>query len=692
MSPKRNSDLAKSNTSRREHDVVSVLQEIAAEISAQKELQQILALIVKQAAYLAGAEGSTLAVCEPDTDSARVVALYNVSFDREELIIKPEISGPGRVLLTGEPAMMNGPQDGAADPYQRVLSVPLLWDCRVIGVLTVLGSDGRRGFPEEDVQVLSLLANLAGTAINHAKLYSKVTQLNQHLECLSEEQTSQLAETRAKLAQKTVQLQRLLASTVYLQEEERIRIAFDLHDGSNQLITGTLLEIQAAQQSLQGGRLETALDKLNTAKEYLRQIDLENRRIISGLRPPGLDTLGLVEALRRQVETYQEYTKTDCTLEVSGEPIRLAPHVETTVFRIIQECFNNISAHAQAQCIQIKLKFCPAGLQVEAIDNGKGFAAELVGASNRMGLIGMRERALSIGGRLEVQSKPGQGTRVIFDLPLPAPHLPRIAVKDTSNPGRDGLKAMDRWEKRAAEQEWSEGGDQVDPDEEDDIDTGEKITPEDFTPRLARAIAELERAKALRLTRAGLHRGLDPYQIMEEGVLIGLKEIGSRFESSYYFLGDLLIGSSLTEECMNILKPYLQKKMSDRKKGIVVIGAVSGDVHSIGYGLVAKQLELAGYEVHDLGVNVPSMVFIEKACKVKADIIAASAFLITTIPYCNEIIMNLRDMGLRQQFKIIIGGTETSQAFADSIRADGWAYDAFEAVRLCNKLMKEKAL
>jgi methylmalonyl-CoA mutase cobalamin-binding domain/chain len=119
----------------------------------------------------------------------------------------------------------------------------------------------------------------------------------------------------------------------------------------------------------------------------------------------------------------------------------------------------------------------------------------------------------------------------------------------------------------------------------------------------------------------------------------------------------------------------------------MVIGAVQGDMHDLGYSLVAKQLELAGFEVHSLGVDVAPMTFIDKAQEVNANIIGLSTFLVTTIPGCAEIIDYLRDMGLKERFKVIVGGGTTTQEVADELGADGWAPNAVEAVALCEGLM-----
>ncbi|MFA5537399.1 MAG: cobalamin-dependent protein [Bacillota bacterium] len=204
--------------------------------------------------------------------------------------------------------------------------------------------------------------------------------------------------------------------------------------------------------------------------------------------------------------------------------------------------------------------------------------------------------------------------------------------------------------------------------------------------KIAQAVIDLEDEEALDLVQKAIDQGVDPLHILQDGVMAGLTGIGELFANNEYFLGELVMGGNLVEECLAILEPLIPKAKGP-KRGKVVIGAVQGDLHSIGYGLVAKQLELAGYEVHDVGIDVPSMKFIDKAREVGADIIGLSAFLVTTISYCKEILDYLNDMGLRDEFKVILGGAETNQAVADSFGADGWAENAIEAVKLCDRLL-----
>jgi len=196
------------------------------------------------------------------------------------------------------------------------------------------------------------------------------------------------------------------------------------------------------------------------------------------------------------------------------------------------------------------------------------------------------------------------------------------------------------------------------------------------------AVWQLKKKKAFELVEAGLAEGLDPVDMLQKGVIGGLRVVGDKFGVKEYFLAELVMGGKVAEPCIELIKPHLPPNV-EGKQGTVVIGAVTGDLHTIGYGLVSTQLELAGFEVHKLGIDLASKYFIEKAKEHKADIIGLSAFLVTTIPYCPEVLGYLNDMGLRDKYKLIIGGTECTADKADAMDADGWALNAVAAVSLC---------
>jgi 5-methyltetrahydrofolate--homocysteine methyltransferase len=204
------------------------------------------------------------------------------------------------------------------------------------------------------------------------------------------------------------------------------------------------------------------------------------------------------------------------------------------------------------------------------------------------------------------------------------------------------------------------------------------------------AVWQLKKDKAIALVKQALEEGLNPVEILQSGVIAGLQVVGEKFGAKEYFLAELVMGGKVSEPCIELITPHLPESVEGRL-GTVVIGAVKGDLHTIGYGLVTTQLELAGFKVHKLGIDLPSMTFIDKAKEFNADIIGLSAFLVTTIPYCKEVIGYLQDMNLQDKYKVIIGGAETSAEKAEAMDADGWALNAVQAVSLCRRLMGKEA-
>lgn len=206
---------------------------------------------------------------------------------------------------------------------------------------------------------------------------------------------------------------------------------------------------------------------------------------------------------------------------------------------------------------------------------------------------------------------------------------------------------------------------------------------------IAKAVDELDENKATTLVDEALKKGVNPVDILQQGVVAGLKAVGHKFETKEYFMLELMEAGELGKELIKTITPHLPS-IEGSKAAKIIIGSSKGDIHDIGKNLVITQLEISGFEVYDLGVDVPSMTFIDKAQEVGADIIAMSAFLSTTMAYFAEVINYLKDMGLRDKYKVIIGGGTTDVAFAESIGADGTAPDALQAVKLCESLMLEK--
>jgi methylmalonyl-CoA mutase cobalamin-binding domain/chain len=203
---------------------------------------------------------------------------------------------------------------------------------------------------------------------------------------------------------------------------------------------------------------------------------------------------------------------------------------------------------------------------------------------------------------------------------------------------------------------------------------------------IAEAVEKLEEEKAVALVTDALNEGTNPQEVLQEGVVKGLRAVGSKFEKGEYFLLELQEGGDLAGQ----LIPLVMERMSADQietKATVVIATVKGDLHDIGKNLVSLQLSLNGYKVKDLGINVPTMDIINKAKEANAEVIALSSLLMVTMPYQAEVIRYLTEMGLRDKFKVIIGGGPTTREFAEQIGADGWAPDAVQAVGVVDNML-----
>ena len=251
--------------------------------------------------------------------------------------------------------------------------------------------------------------------------YKRAGRLREHQQSAAREndRATEWLAAKEELARRAEALQQVLIEERRIEERTRAHIARDLHDGVQQLIIGTLFETQAAREAL-AEHPDTALQRLDSAQELLHRIEKEMRSAIYNLRPVALDAHGLVPALRECAESFTNISQVACDLRVEGTPRRFNADAEVAVFRIVQESLNNIEAHAQAKSCRICVSWEARHLKVEIADDGRGFdmASTMREARTHLGLIGMRERAEGIGGKVQIWSRAGQGTRINLNVPL----------------------------------------------------------------------------------------------------------------------------------------------------------------------------------------------------------------------------------------------------------------------------------
>jgi len=186
------------------------------------------------------------------------------------------------------------------------------------------------------------------------------------------------------------------------------------------------------------------------------------------------------------------------------------------------------------------------------------------------------------------------------------------------------------------------------------------------------------------ITQQALAEGTDPLTLVNQFMVPAMDEVGRRFEANEYFVPELLISARAMKAALDLIRPLLTAR-GDEPAGRVAIGTVKGDLHDIGKNLVASLLEGGGFEVIDLGVNVSPEKFIETVKEKNANIVAMSALLTTTMPAMKTTIEALKEAGVREKVKVLIGGAPITQKYAEEIGADGYSENAVGAVALAKK-------
>jgi len=216
------------------------------------------------------------------------------------------------------------------------------------------------------------------------------------------------------------------------------------------------------------------------------------------------------------------------------------------------------------------------------------------------------------------------------------------------------------------------------------------MSKEGYIERLRQAVLNYDEEAAKESAEEALKAGVDPVEAIERGLAAGIREVGEKFHRGEVFLPHVVLAADAMTAATGVLEPAIPK---DRgfKRVTIVLGTVEGDIHDIGKNVVAMMMKAAGFNVQDLGKDVKIDVFIEKAKEVNADIIGVSSLMTTTMPYQRELIRELERLGLRERFKVMVGGGPVTREWAENIGADGYGRDAKEAVESAKQLLGIKS-
>jgi corrinoid protein of di/trimethylamine methyltransferase len=211
---------------------------------------------------------------------------------------------------------------------------------------------------------------------------------------------------------------------------------------------------------------------------------------------------------------------------------------------------------------------------------------------------------------------------------------------------------------------------------------------EDLFKEMAQSITDGESEKAAELAKQSVEMGMDPLDAINKGFVAGVNYVGDQFSCGNMFLPELVMAGEAMKAAVAVLEPELARRGTERKMlGKVVLCTVEGDIHEIGKTLVGTMLSATGFQVFDMGVDVPVMKVVEKAREVGADIVAMSALLTTTMVHQKDVIEALEDMGMRSKVKVMVGGAPVTQEWVKQIGADGYSEDAIGAARIARQLL-----
>jgi signal transduction histidine kinase len=385
-------------------DRLSALNGIALALNRSLELETVLQEALAHTLRLTSMRSGAIYLMDEQTGELELAAYKGIS--REAACVAANLGLSASLCAAaaqaGEPLVVENTARYArgkrsllvAEEMRCMVRVPFKSDGRLLGTVC-LGCPEPRSFSKPEMELLASAGNQIAVAVEKARLY---------------EELQRKEKLRGDLLQKVISAQ----------EDERRRIARELHDETSQALAALALAVEtAAGQAAEGDDVSASLVRMKSlAVSTLEEV----HRLIFDLRPTLLDDLGLIAAIRWYTETRLGDAGIKVRIEIAGEERRLAPLIETTLYRVVQEAVNNAANHSGAQSVTISLAMRPRCLTLAMIDNGWGFdMAELASCSDGargLGLMGMQERVELLGGTFSIHSSPGQGTEIALEVPL----------------------------------------------------------------------------------------------------------------------------------------------------------------------------------------------------------------------------------------------------------------------------------
>jgi signal transduction histidine kinase len=384
---------------------LSALNSIAVTVSQSLNLEEVLGNAMQKVLEVTKSTTGCVFLRGPDSNKLEMMSRYGSLsvFECRESTSTAANCACHQVLRHGQTSMVNdvsqcpmlGDKVVMKEDIGGFVSVPLRSKNKTLGIMNIACSN-ELYFTENDFKILDSIGYHVGLAIDNSMFYEEAKQ-------------------REKLRGQ------LLSSVINAQEEERKRIARELHDEYGQTLTGLMMSIESL-ENITSPKQSQFKEKLKKAKSIVIRALEDVRRLTIALRPSTLDHLGLAATVRSYAQTHLEAAGIQVDFESKGLNERLAPAAETALFRIIQEAIHNITKHAEARHVKIRLEARADRITAIVEDDGKGFDMDAVFKSRierqSLGLLGIQERANLLGGTFDIKSRPGQGTRLIVEIPV----------------------------------------------------------------------------------------------------------------------------------------------------------------------------------------------------------------------------------------------------------------------------------
>jgi signal transduction histidine kinase len=389
---------------RRNREAVA-LHEIGREISSSVDVDQVLDIITRNVCWVLECECAGVGLLEPHGSDLTWHSLSGAQessrYLREDLAATPLLA---RTTTSREPMQLKAPDDPALQPelalmrrenLTSVVLLPLHHTRHVFGVL-MAGRRQRENFTQEQVRLMTSIAAHAGLVLENARLYRATVDNARELKALSSRLT-------------------------IVQEQERSRIARELHDGIGQALTAIRfnLDVLVREAGINSG---AALERVHSVQAIIDETLLEIRRMAFELRPAVLDDFGLASAIRLYVDRFAKQTGITVTLNCPDDVGRWQQHIEATVFRVMQEALTNVVKHSGASMVQLRLHKAADTLVLSIEDNGRGLGHDVQTKTRQsregLGFVNMRERVAELRGTFNVDSPEGVGTRIAVTIPV----------------------------------------------------------------------------------------------------------------------------------------------------------------------------------------------------------------------------------------------------------------------------------